>query len=233
MYRVFFGSDRGVARDKVTSYIDKNMPKEATLTILEGGQYQKGQVVDALGANSLFGGEEWFLLDKPSDNTECFDEVKGALEELSQSPNTFLILEGTLLAPAKKVYGKYSEDLEEFSAQKEERFNSFSLAEALAEKNKKKLWLLLQEARLSGQRGEEVIGILWWQLKSLRLAQLTSTAEEAGMKDFPYNKAKRALSKFTKEEVEKLSQSLLELYHDGHAGVRDIDLALEEWALTI
>jgi len=41
------------------------------------------------------------------------------------------------------------------------------------------------------------------------------------------------LNKFSSGEVEKLSQSLLELYHDGHAGVRDMDMALEEWVLEI
>jgi hypothetical protein len=52
------------------------------------------------------------------------------------------------------------------------------------------------------------------------------------MKDFPYNKAKRSLTKFTPGDVTTLSQSLLELYHDGHGGIRDIDLALEEWVLS-
>ena len=32
-------------------------------------------------------------------------------------------------------------------------------------------------------------------------------------------------------ELETLSLQLLKLYHDGHAGKCDIDLALEEWVL--
>ena len=52
------------------------------------------------------------------------------------------------------------------------------------------------------------------------------------MKEFPYNKAKRSLAQFSPGAVAELSQSLLELYHDGHAGLRDIDLALEEWVLS-
>jgi len=75
--------------------------------------------------------------------------------------------------------------------------------------------------------------MLWWQLKALRLAKQTSSASEAGMKDFPYNKAKRALAKFSEGEVEKLAQSLLEVYHDGHAGVRDMETSLEEWILRL
>ncbi len=107
------------------------------------------------------------------------------------------------------------------------------MPEALATKDKRKLWVLLQEARLAGQRDEDIIGLLWWQLKALRLAKITRNADEAGMKEFPYSKAKRALGKFGDGEVEKLSHSLLELYHDGHAGRRDMDMALEEWVLSI
>jgi DNA polymerase III delta subunit len=233
MYVVFYGSDRNGVRDAATAYIEKEMPADATLTTIDAAEYQVGEVADALGACSLFGGSEWFVFDTPSANEEFAEAVQDTLAELTESGNTFVILEGPLLAAAKKVYGKYAAVSEEFSADKAERFNSFALAEALAGKDKRHLWVLLQEAKLSGQREEEIIGILWWQLKALRLAMKTKSAAEAGMKDFPYNKAKRALVKFQDGEVERLAQSLLEVYHDGHAGVREMDLALEEWVLRV
>lgn len=231
MYVVFFGSDRNGVRDAATAYIEKQMPADATLTTLDATEYQPGQVADALGACSLFGGSEWFVFDTPSANGEFVEATQDALIELAESTNTFVILEGPLLAAAKKKYEKHATQSEEFSAEKAERFNSFALAEALAGKDKRQLWVLLQEAKLVGQREEEIIGILWWQLKALRLAMKTKSAAEAGMKDFPYNKAKRALAKFAPGEVERLAQSLLELYHDGHVGRRELDLALEEWVL--
>ena len=233
MFTLFYGTDRNGVRDAATSYIEKNKPADATLTTLDAAEYQSGQLADALGAASLFGGAEWFVIDTPSNNTECDEEVKSALAEMAESPNTFVVLEGALLAAPKKAYTKYAEDMEECAAEKSDRFNSFALAEALAGKDKRKLWVLLQEAKFEGLREEEIVGMLWWQLKALRLAQNTTSAAEAGMKDFPYNKAKRALSKFAPGEVEKLSQSLLELYHDGHAGVREMDVALEAWSLRL
>ncbi|MBP6881104.1 MAG: hypothetical protein KBC35_00545 [Candidatus Pacebacteria bacterium] len=233
MYVVFFGTDRGAVRDAATAYIEKQMPADGTLTTIEALEYQPGQVADALGATSLFGGEEWFVFDAPSGNEEFINDVKESLAEMAESVNTFVILEGALLAAQKKTYEKHATEMKEFTADKVERFNSFALAEALAGKDKRQLWVLLQEAKLAGQREEEIIGILWWQLKALRLAARTKTAAEAGMKDFPYNKAKRALTKFAPGEVELLAQSLLEVYHDGHAGVRELDLALEEWMLRV
>lgn len=233
MYVVFFGTNRGGVRDAATAYIEKEMSTDATLTTIEAPEYQSGQLSDALGASSLFGGSEWFVLDTPSDNADFEEEAKDSLVEMSESENTFIILEGALLAPAKKKYQKYATETKEFSNEKSERFNSFALAEALATKDKRRLWVLLQECKLNNMREEEIIGMLWWQLKALRLAALTASAEEAGMKDFPFTKAKRALVKFNAGEIEELSQSLLTLYHDGHAGVQDMDIALEEWMLQV
>lgn len=233
MFLVFFGTDRTKVRDAATVYIEQNFPADGTLTTLEAQGFVPGQISDALGATSLFGGAEWFVLDTPSSNPDFAEEVKSSLQELSDSPNTFVLLEAALLAPAKKTYGKFAASVAEFTVEKNERFNTFAMAEALAQKDKRQLWVLLQEARKGGLREEEIIGMLWWQLKSLRLAALTNSAEEAGMKDFPYNKSKRALSKFAPTEVIALSQSLLELYHAGHGGLRDMDIALEEWVLTL
>jgi len=233
MYVVFYGSDRGKVRDAATSYIDENMPKDATLTTLDAGDFVVEQVADALGANSLFGGDQWFVLDGPNTNEEFVTELQAALKELAESPNTFVIMEGALLVAPKKAYQKHAATITEFSADKVAAFNAFSLAEAMASKDKRKLWVLIQEARLAGMKDEAIIGMLWWQLKALRLAARTNSAAEAGMKDFPYNKAKRSLSVFKPGEVVAISQSLLELYHQGHAGVKDMDSALEQWVLAL
>ncbi|MBP9843102.1 MAG: hypothetical protein KBC62_03795, partial [Candidatus Pacebacteria bacterium] len=112
-------------------------------------------------------------------------------------------------------------------------FNTFTIAEALAKKDKRQIWVLLQQARLLGIRDEETIGILWWQLKALRLAKRTNTPDEANMKEYPFKKAKQALRNFKDGEVEALSRSLLELYHLAHQGKRDMDMALEEWVLKV
>lgn len=233
MYVVFFGSDRSGVRDAATKYIDENMPENASFITLSSGEYQLGQVADYLGASSLFGEEEWFLFDTPSYQEEFKEEVESSLKEIAESKNTFIILEDSLLAASKKTLAKHATEINEYKADKKDRFNSFVLAEALANRDKRRFWILLQEAKLEGLRNEEIIGILWWQLKSMRLAQVTKSATEAGMKQFPYNKAKQALVKFREGEVEKLSQSLLELYHDGHAGLKDMDNSLEQWVLGV
>ena len=231
MLHVYFGTDRQAVRDQAADFSEKNLPPDGTTTVIDAADYQPGQLADALGATSLFGGAEWFLVDTPSANPDLAEEVKTNLAAMAESSNTFIVLEGSLLAPAKKAYTKHTSTIEEFTAEKAGRFNTFALADALANKDRRQLWVLLQEAKLQGSAPEELIGIIWWQLKVLQLAATTRSATEAGMKEYSYSKAKRALSKFAPGELSRLSHGLLQLYHDGHAGVRDIDLALEQWVL--
>lgn len=230
MLYVFYGTDRTAVRDAA---LRESEALGISPTIIEDITYVSGSVASAVGASSLFGGTECYILDTPSGDEDFESEVTGSLKELAASENVFIVLEGALLADAKKKYIKHANKVEEFTATKAERFNSFAIAEALAKKDKKNMWVLLNEAQAAGLRNEEIIGMLWWQLKALRLAKLTRTPEEAGMKDYPYKKSKQALSNFKDGEVEQLSRSLLELYHLGHQGKRDMDMALEEWVLTV
>ncbi len=230
MLYVFYGTDRTAVRDAA---LRESEVLGISPTIIEDITYVSGSVASAVGASSLFGGTECYLLDTPSGDEDFESEVVGSLKELAASENMFIVLEGALLADPKKKYGKHADKVEEFAATKAERFNSFAIAEALAKKDKRNMWVLLNQAQSAGLRNEEIIGMLWWQLKALRLAKLTRTPEEAGMKDYPYKKSKQALSNFKDGEVERLSRSLLELYHLAHQGKRDMDLALEEWVLAV
>ncbi len=233
MLHVYFGNDTVAVRKKTFAFITSLEDGGYTLERVEAEEYQQGQCANIAGSASLFGGKTVYLLDTPSSDAIFFEEVQSTLELFKEAPDTFVVLEGSLLAPAKKMYGKYAETIEEIDGASDVRFNTFALADSLSSKDKKTLWIQLQDAKKAGVSAEEIIGTLWWQLKTLRLASLTKTATDAGMKDFPYNKAKRSLKNFKDGELEKLSQSLLSVYHDGHGGKRDIDIALEKWALTI
>lgn len=233
MLYVFCGNDVINVRQKAHQFIDSQIESGFVHEYIDSESYTEGILSDAAGATSLFGAKKLYVLDTPSNNTEFNDAVLEHLAACKESENLFVVIEDPLLAPAKKQYAKYAETVEETKGEREERFNTFALADALAKKDKKTLWLLLNDAMREKTSPEEIIGILWWQLKSLRLAALTKSASEAGMKDFPYSKAKRALTKFTPGEVERLSQSLLAIYHDGHLGKIELDLALEAWTLRL
>lgn len=232
MLYVFYGNDVQAVRKAAFDAVAKLVAGK-TIDRIDAETYTPGILSDIAGASSLFGGSGAYLIDTASDNTDFFSDTIAHLEAFSQSPNTFVIIESNLLAPEKKKFAKFATTIEEFKKSATERFNAFTMADSLLKKDKRMLWVQYQEAKSSGLAAEEIIGTLWWQLKTLRLAALTSSASEAGMKDFPYNKAKRALGNFKTEYLIEISNSLLRLYHDGHRGKTDIDLALEKWVLSI
>lgn len=232
MLSIYYGNDLVKARAAALNAVDDLVGKfEARLNKIECERYASGMLSDMLGATSLFGGVEVYLIDTPSEDEDFYKAVLSVVKEMSESTNHFIIIENSLLAPERKKFEKCTADVFEYKREAKVAFNTFSMADALARRDKKSLWVLLQEAKRSGSSAEELIGILWWQLKTLRLAKQTKSAAEAGMKDFPYTKAKGALKNFKEGELERLSADLLKVWHDGHGGVREIDGGLEEWVL--
>jgi len=232
MIHVFFGTDIIAARTGAQEYLEKEKGSGAEVIHLTGENGTVADIEQAIGSTSLFGGREVFLIDTPSENIELFEYVFKNIKEMQESPNTFIMIEGDLKAPEKKKIQKYAESETEYVKEKEKPFNIFGLADALLRRDKKSLWILITEARNNGLVPEEIIGTLFWQVKTLALASKTKSPEEAGVSAFPYKKAKQALSQFTEDEIQNMLESLTDLYHKGHSGERDIDAALEAWVLT-
>jgi DNA polymerase III delta subunit len=232
MLHLYYGNDTTAVRERAFAAADKLAEKEnARITRIEVSDFAPGMLANLLGAASLWGEREIYVLDTPSEDAAFYAEVVSHAAEMGESANQFVIMEAAMLAPERKKFEKHATTVEESKREAAERFDVFRMAEALSKRDKKSLWVLLQEAKRAGLSAEEIIGTLWWQLKSLRLATLTKTADEAGMKSYPYDKAKRALSLFKPGELDVTSANLLRVYHDGHGGVRDIDEGLEEWVL--
>jgi DNA polymerase III delta subunit len=231
MLHLYFGTDSVLIREKALATATTLAGEGARVTRIESPQYERGMLASLLGATSLFGEREVYVIDTPSADTDFYTEVVAHSAEMGESRNTFIIIEEALLAAERKKFEKYASVVVEEKKVAGVRFDVFKMAEALCNRDKKSLWVLLTEAKREGLSAEEIIGTLWWQLKSLRLAAVTNTAAEAEMKDYPYNKAKRAVAGFKPGELESLSLGLLQVYHDGHGGIRNIDEGLEEWVL--
>ena len=232
MLHLYYGNDTTAVRERAFAAADKLAEKEnARITRIEVSDFAPGMLANLLGAASLWGEREIYVLDTSSEDAAFYAEVISHAAEMGESANQFVIMETAMLAPERKKFEKHATTVEESKREAAERFDVFRMAEALSKRDKKSLWVLLQEAKRAGLSAEEIVGTLWWQLKSLRLAALTKSADEAGMKSYPYDKAKRALSLFKPGELDATSANLLRVYHDGHGGIRDIDEGLEEWVL--
>ncbi len=233
MLYVYFGNDTDAVRRRAFKTLDSlGEGASAGTTRLTVDTYTSGMLADVAGSTSLFDEPQIVVLDMLSEDTDVFEEVCGLFPILAASPHTFICIEGPLTAAVQKECKAHAKECEELK-KVSEKLDVFALCDALIARDKKRLWLLYITLTQEGVPAEEVIGILLWQVKLLRLAERTGSPEEAGQKPYPYQKAKRALSAFKKGEVDALSRALLTIYHEGHAGKRDINLALEAWILTI
>ena len=113
-----------------------------------------------------------------------------------------------------------------------EKFNLFLLTNALAGRERKKLWLLCQQALAAGVTEEEIFWKLVWQIKTLLLVK-NSPAPPSAMKPFVLEKTRQALGNFKSGELENLSAQLVALWHDARRGQTDFDLGLEKLVLSV
>lgn len=233
MLKVFYGTDIFTTKQKAYLAATAGCDEGQEIITIESEGYLPGTLLGLSSTSSLFGGAEVYLIDATDKDTDLLNELLSEGESLASSQNLFVCVCGSLLAAEKKQVVKHAAVLEEYKKDAAVKFNPFQLADALARKDKKMFWLLLEEAKRNQLSSEEIIGTLWWQLKTMRLASLTKNAAEAGLKDFPYQKAKRALSHFKDGEVEEKARELLKIYHQGHRGEVELDLALEEWVLGV
>ena len=200
---------------------------------IEAEQFQPGLLAELAEAHSLFGTVHCYILDTPSSDSDFQAAVWETVGILAAAQHTFIVVDKPLTAAERKQLPPSVVLNEVAGAPPAERFNTFQLADALARKDKRQLWVLLQQAKQAGIAAEEIIGVLWWQLKAIRLAYVTSSAEAAGLKPYVYQKATRAHPHYDEHTLRTTMQNLLAVYHDGHAGVRDIELALEAWVLRL
>lgn len=233
MLYTYYGTDIARVRTEALKKLGMLRQGGGELVVVPSEESATPMLKDALGATSLFGEQGIYLLDMPSEDGVFFASVLELLSALRDSENAFVLIEGPLKVNDEKRITKESTSAQKCDGGPKKEFNVFGMSDALLLRDKKTLWILLQDAWRDGKTSEEIIGTLFWQMKMLRLAEVARGEEEAGQKPFVFQKAKRAVKNFKTGEISRLSESLILLYHDGHGGVRDIDHALEAWVLRI
>lgn len=112
-------------------------------------------------------------------------------------------------------------------------FNIFVLTDAVGARDKKRAWILYQQALAAGLSAEEVFFKIVWQVKSMLIASRTKSVGETDMKPFPYSKAKSFLKNFKPEELEKLSENLVIGYHLARRGEGEVETFVEKILLSL
>ncbi len=246
MIYFFYGDDIEKSKanaDKVVSSI-LSRKKDITLVKIIGEEITEQRIFELAESQALFVNKYIIFIYRVLDNTESKKAILSTLKEMKESENIFVLCDvltsekKTELEIIKKI-GEKSEKSKEFKKpfrklnKKEElaligeKIDFFEFANALGVRKRKELWTLFQSALNESVPAEEVHGIFFWQIKAMLLAKKCKTAKDAGMKDFPFQKAKRYAENYSLEELEKLSSKMVSIYHEAHRGNADMHVALE------
>ncbi len=245
MLYVFHGTDTAAAADKANALVASLRTKrpDATYVRIDADSWSPAVVQEHVGGQGLFSNKYIVFLDRVTENRSAKEELPDLVSLMKESTNIFIILEGKVLADLKKVFEKNAEKVvvcepsasAKAAADKagKEEFNIFALGDALGSRDPFKAWTLYRQAVDTGLEPENIIGTLFWQVKSIILAKGASTAAEAGLNPFVFGKAKRYAANYSDAELQGLLKQLTNVYHDAHRGIRNAELAVEGMMLKV
>ncbi len=218
MIEFYHGTDFSIvkirAEERLTELLKKD-PKTSAIRF-NAENWNQAAFDEVVKSQGLFGDRYIIFLDRVFENGEAKEFIFKILIELKGSQHFFVFVEGKLDKSTLGKIEKQAEKVETFSASekkiKAEKFNIFSMAFALEQKDKRKLWLLYQTARKNAAP-EEIHGILWWKVKQMMLSNRSV--------------------KYSASDLRKIAHKMVSIYHDAHRGLIDFDLALEKFLLEI
>ncbi|MEI6059009.1 MAG: hypothetical protein WCP89_04540 [archaeon] len=193
---------------------------------------------EMLSTQGLFLAKYIVVLDRVLEDKEIGPLVMDELKELKDSDHAWIIIEEKLtsinLKKIEKVALKIFDynNVDEDASSKKQRILAFDFAEQFASKNKVGAWKELLKLKSADLAGEEIHGVLWWQMKAVYLAKLSQTVGDTGLAPYSYQKALRMSKGWERKELNNLLDSLVEIYHEAHRGNVDLMIKLEELALS-
>lgn len=239
MLYLFHSSDITLARAKAQALLATLRVKkpDAALVRFDGENVSPPALLELAQTQGLFVQKCIVLLDTLS-NAEEPDMLWETLGALASSENIFILVEKTPKKDLLKRFEKTATEVREIivrgaRAPARAPENPFAIADAFLEKNGARLWAVYLRLLDMGLLPESLLGTLFWQVKVLLLAKSARSAEEAGLKAFPFSKAKQAAGKFTEAELRARAEELVTLYHEAHRGAFSLERGLERWCLGV
>jgi hypothetical protein len=242
MLYLIYGTNTNKIRAKQKELVGIMQSKQPNVSVyrVTTENWKDFSLEELLGSQGLFLAKYIVTLDKLLEDKEIGSEVIGALEEMKVSEHAWIILEDKVSAPNLKKIEKFAYKVFDFNdsigaqgGSEKKRPLAFDFAEQFASKNKVGAWsefIKLKEAELAG---EEIHGVLWWQMKSVYLAKFSKTADESGLAPYSFQKALRLSKGWELKELNVLLDKLVEIYHEAHRGGGDLMVELEGLSLGL
>ncbi|MBI2476358.1 MAG: hypothetical protein HYV67_03890 [Candidatus Taylorbacteria bacterium] len=214
MLYLIHGSDTDKTREKareLVASLQKKKP-EAEVFRLGSDNWNEARFDEFISSQGLFERKFIVFANRLLENKEAKAAVTEKLPAIQQSENIFIFLEGAVDKATLLEIAEAAEKVQVFEKTEKERFNVFSLANALRARDRRGLWVSYQKAVRNGALPEELSGVLFWQIKTLLAT---------GSRNF------------SPAELETLALNIVRLYHDAHRGLVDFETGLERFVLTV
>lgn len=219
MIYFYHGTDTEKARIKAYELVDSLRKKkpDASFFKIDTEHFDISILEEYIGGQGLFVSKNIVLLDRLCEKKEVKEQFLDKLKEIKESENIFIILEGKIDKATATKIEKKSEKFINFDTtlkiEKKDELNIFEIANALARKNKKEIWVLYRQLIDSGKVPEEIHGVLFWKAKTMLLAGGT------------YN--------WKKEELLDFLDKLITVYHEARRGNGELESGVEGIVLSV
>ncbi|MEK7133782.1 MAG: hypothetical protein AAB804_01785 [Patescibacteria group bacterium] len=211
MLYFFSGTDREKARAALNAALEKAAKKVSRIARVTDAN-TRADLQSVLQGGGMFGETRTIVFDGTLANEEMRDLVTNSLPALKESRETFFILEERPDADTRKRIEKYAERSERFDTAGKRRDGSvFAMANALAKRDKRALWLNYQGELAKGTAPEAIHGVLFWGAKDMLLRSRVGGSSE---------------------RAQKLVAALAELPHESRRRGEELEYALERFVLS-
>lgn len=233
----FLYGDKIKARKNLNKHLDALILKKPDAEVFRVNKesFSKNLVLELLSSQGLFSKKYIVVLDNLFEDETFFESCKDLFSDFKGSDHIFLIIESDIAKKEFDFIKKFSEKVWEFEEKKEEKkeFNVFGLANYLGNKDKKNLWINFLKAIDFGVSGEEISGILFWQMKSIIVAICSENQVKSKLNPFVYKNALAFSKKWKKEEILGFCDDLVSINQKVRNGEGEISLLLEKRILEI
>lgn len=237
MIYFLYGKDGIRSRKKLHELLDfaKKKRPEAEVFRFTSENWEEGKLDELLSSQGLFDQKYTVVLDSLFEKKDIKSFVVEKLSDMAESEQLFFMIESAVDAPTLKKIEKVAKQVQEFQEkiEKKEEKNIFSVANGLVERDKKKLWMNYLDFIENGYAPEELHGIFFWQVKNMIIASLSQKQNETGLSPFAYTNALRGSRNYKTEELQKMSNDLVELTHKVRTGKGELGIMLEKWVLGV
>lgn len=218
MIYFYYGTDINKARRKAHELIDSLQKKkpDASFFKIDSESFSAERVSEYIESQGLFSNKYIVFLDRLCEKKEIKESFVDLLKEISESENIFIVLEGKLDKATATKIEKKSEKFLNFTleeAPEKPVYNAFALADAFARRDRKNAWMLYRKSIDAGEAPEALHGMIFWKVKTLILSGYGGD--------------------WRKDELIKVMNELVVLYHDARRGKHELETGIEAWLLSI